>query len=83
MDCVVHGVAKSQKWLSDFHFHFSSQILLNEFKAVDVYYSWLYSPDNHAFFFFKYLLDALWRIVDLSITFVSENLGEKKSHTLR
>ena len=24
MDCVVHGVAKSQTWLRDFHFHFFS-----------------------------------------------------------
>ena len=24
MDCVVHGVAKSQTLLSDFHFHFLS-----------------------------------------------------------
>ena len=24
MDCVVHGVAKSQTWLSDFHFNFTS-----------------------------------------------------------
>ena len=23
-DCIVHGVAKSQTWLSDFHFHFST-----------------------------------------------------------
>ena len=23
MDCIVHGVAKSQTGLSDFHFHFS------------------------------------------------------------
>ena len=22
MDCIAHGVAKSQTWLSDFHFHF-------------------------------------------------------------
>ena len=22
MDCIVHGVTKSQTWLSDFHFHF-------------------------------------------------------------
>ena len=22
MDCIVHGVSKSQTWLSDFHFHF-------------------------------------------------------------
>ena len=26
MDCIVHGVAKSQTWLSDFHFHFSSYL---------------------------------------------------------
>ena len=25
MDCIVHGVAKSQTWLSDFHFHFHFQ----------------------------------------------------------
>ena len=24
IDCIVHGVAKSWIWLSDFHFHFSS-----------------------------------------------------------
>ena len=24
MGCIVYGVAKSQTWLSDFHFHFSS-----------------------------------------------------------
>ena len=24
MDCIVNGVAKSQTWLSDFHFHFQS-----------------------------------------------------------
>ena len=23
VDCIVHGVAKSQRWLSDSHFHFS------------------------------------------------------------
>ena len=23
MDCIVHGVTKSQTWLSDFHFHFT------------------------------------------------------------
>ena len=25
MDCVVHGFAKSQTWLSDFHFHFQAK----------------------------------------------------------
>ena len=24
MDCIVHGVAKSQTWLSNFHFHFQN-----------------------------------------------------------
>ena len=28
MDCILHGVAKSQKRLSDFHFHFSQCQLL-------------------------------------------------------
>ena len=26
MDCIVHGVAKSQTWLSDFSFHFSLEV---------------------------------------------------------
>ena len=25
MECIVHGVAKSQTWLSNFHFHFAKQ----------------------------------------------------------
>ena len=35
MDCIVHGVAKSWKWLSDFHFtslHFTSCISTNKRK---------------------------------------------------
>ena len=28
MDCIVHGVAKSQTSLSDFHFHLTNNILL-------------------------------------------------------
>ena len=27
MDCIVHGVAKSQTRLSDFHFHFSQNFI--------------------------------------------------------
>ena len=32
MDCTVHGVAKSQTQLSDFHFHFSlvAQMVKNQ-----------------------------------------------------
>ena len=26
MDCIVHGVAKSQTRLSDFHFHFQNKV---------------------------------------------------------
>ena len=26
MDCIVHGVTKSQTWLSDFHFHWISHL---------------------------------------------------------
>ena len=28
MDCIVHGVAESQTWLSDFHFHFKEVLCL-------------------------------------------------------
>ena len=30
MDCIVHGVTKSQTQLSDFHFHFHSACKLNK-----------------------------------------------------
>ena len=28
MDCTVHGVAKNQTWLSDFHFHIHTKIVI-------------------------------------------------------
>ena len=28
MDCIVHGVAKSRTWLSEFHFHFQVDLLV-------------------------------------------------------
>ena len=28
MDCIVHGITKSQTWLSDFHFHFHSWLTM-------------------------------------------------------
>ena len=31
MDCIVHGVTKSQKQLSDFHFHLYSNIVYFKF----------------------------------------------------
>ena len=35
MDCIVHGVAKSQTWLSDFHFqHRIMQVFRNSFKDL-------------------------------------------------
>ena len=29
MDCIVHGVVKSQTWRSDFHFHMCKNCRLN------------------------------------------------------
>ena len=35
MDCIVHGVAKSQTQLSNFHFHFSIRVFLtNHSKCI-------------------------------------------------
>ena len=42
MDCVVHGVAKSQTGLSDFHFHRLVIIFLSRSKYLLI--SWLKSP---------------------------------------
>ena len=36
MDCIVHGVAKSQKQLSDFHFHIHSITLQKKKNSKDV-----------------------------------------------
>ena len=34
MDCIVHGVTKSQTQLSDFHFHFSLAVLYTGAKKL-------------------------------------------------
>ena len=42
MDCIVHGLSKSQTQLSDFHFHFSSagtntaDTLISEFQPSEL-----------------------------------------------
>ena len=33
MDCIVHRVAKSQTWLSDFHFHISTVVFEKTFES--------------------------------------------------
>ena len=37
MDCIVHGVAKSWTWLSDFHFHFIKERILKSLNQFSVY----------------------------------------------
>ena len=34
MNCVVHGIAKSQIQLSDFHFHFQRHFQIKEIKRI-------------------------------------------------
>ena len=34
MDCTVHGIAKSQTQLNDFHFHFLSQNIERKFPIL-------------------------------------------------
>ena len=34
MDCIVHGVAKSQRGLSDFHFHFGEVVVEERIKNI-------------------------------------------------
>ena len=46
MDCIVHGVAKSQTWLSNFHFHFTSRgdecscLMVNTFFGTTLLGNW-------------------------------------------
>ena len=42
MDCIVHGVAKSQTQLSDFHFHFHLGIYLIPL----IFASWPFKEKN-------------------------------------
>ena len=37
MDCIIHGVAKSRTWLSDFHFHITICRVLSENAGI---YTW-------------------------------------------
>ena len=34
LDRIVHGVAKSQTWLSNFHFHFTSSCLVSKHRPI-------------------------------------------------
>ena len=34
MDCIVHGVAKSRRGLSDFHFHFGEVVVEGRIKNI-------------------------------------------------
>ena len=34
MDCIVHGVAKSQRGISDFHFHFGEVVVEERIKNI-------------------------------------------------
>ena len=34
MECIVHGVANSQTWLSDFHFYFQMSLRLSSFLLI-------------------------------------------------
>ena len=36
MDCVIHGVTKSQTQLSDFHFHFISHIHYQDYDTEGI-----------------------------------------------
>ena len=47
MDCIVHGAAKSQTQLSDFHFHF---------KKLNLYYF----LNNFIYFCLCRVLGAVW-----------------------
>ena len=42
MDCVLHGVAKSWTWLSDFHKHYIQKYFLLSYITVLRYLSWQY-----------------------------------------
>ena len=56
MDCIVHGVAKSQTWLSDFHFHFSA-ISSSDFMMLwlhSVSAIWSVCPWGRICIFFQY-----------------------------
>ena len=45
MDCIVHGVVKSQTWLSNFHFHFlihEHEVFLHLFRSLTPFNNVLY-----------------------------------------
>ena len=48
MDCIVHRVAKSWTWLSDFHFHFTL-ICLDSFSVLGSKYSQISISEGSAF----------------------------------
>ena len=51
--CIVHGIAKSQTRLSDFHFHYSISLL---------YFTTLFQPHSSLIFTLSYLLHHIGNI---------------------
>ena len=69
MDCIVHGVTKSQKQLSDFHFHFQrTRRILGNLRGICTFLGGRgitasQTKDIRTFFLiyilFKYILSSL------------------------
>ena len=60
MDCIVHGVAKSQTRLSDFHFWDNSAIFSHSFRLVQlIFFSHItLFFDMFLFLVFKFLIQG-------------------------
>ena len=70
-DCIVHGVAKSWTWLSDFHFH-------NNFTCFSIHIvesAWKFPPKSYGKFIgiSLYLWVSLWK-TDILFNIKSSNL---------
>ena len=49
MDCIVHGVTKTQTQLSDFHFHFFFSTFLEQAQRGSVMAVWISKEAQWAF----------------------------------
>ena len=66
MDCIVHGVTKSQTWLSDFHFHFGYTTICSSI------FWWMYNWIVSTFFMHGLVMNGsvlfqTYTVVSLSI----------------
>ena len=74
MDCTVHGVAKSRTWLSDFQFHFQTQL---QVISATILCSHIYS--HHILYtYYIYSIDLIYNLSIWTLPYLCRRINFNK-----